>query len=399
MAQIVLFENIHPSARAVFEAAGYTDIVTHATALPPAQLGEALRGAQVAGIRSRTHLDASLLSGNPDLRVVGCFCIGTNQVDLDAAMQRGVPVFNAPFSNTRSVAELVLGEAILLLRRIPEKNARVHLGHWDKSASGAFETRGKTLGIVGYGNIGSQISTLAESLGMRVIYHDVEAKLPLGNARPAGTLNDLLEQADVVTLHVPGGKSTEKIMNAATIGRMRRGAILINASRGAVVDIDALHAALKSGHLAGAALDVFPTEPKGPDEPLASPLIGMPNVILTPHIGGSTQESQENIGREVAEKLVRFLQSGTTKGAVNFPELPYLEQAGDTRILHVHRNAPGALGTLDNLMAQHGLNIVSQTLQTRGQIGYVITDVEGEVNDVVMSTLRSHPITVRCDRL
>jgi D-3-phosphoglycerate dehydrogenase len=378
MAQIVLFENIHPSARAVFEAAGYSDIVTHAAALPASQLSDALRGAQVAGIRSRTHLDAALLSGNPDLRVVGCFCIGTNQVDLDAAMQRGIPVFNAPFSNTRSVAELVLGEAILLLRRIPEKNARVHLGHWDKSAAGAFETRGKTLGIVGYGNIGSQISTLAEGLGMRVVYHDVEAKLPLGNARPAATLNELLEQADVVTLHVPGGKTTEKIMNAETIGRMRRGAILINASRGTVVDIDALHAALKSGHLAGAALDVFPTEPKGADEPLASPLIGLPNVILTPHIGGSTQESQENIGREVAEKLVRFLQAGT---------------------LHVHRNAPGALGTLDNLMAQHGLNIVSQTLQTRGQIGYVITDVEGEVNDVVMSTLRSHPITVRCDRL
>ena len=399
MAHIVLFENIHPSARAVFEAAGYTDIVTHAAALPPSQLQDALRGAHVAGIRSRTHLDAALLSGSPDLRVVGCFCIGTNQVDLDTAMQRGIPVFNAPFSNTRSVAELVLGEAILLLRRIPEKNARVHLGHWDKSAAGAFETRGKTLGIVGYGNIGSQISTLAESLGMRVIYHDVEAKLPLGNARPAGSLNDLLEQADVVTLHVPGGKSTENIMNAETIGRMRRGAILINASRGAVVDIDALHAALKSGHLAGAALDVFPTEPKSADEPLASPLIGLPNVILTPHIGGSTQESQENIGREVAEKLVRFLQAGTTKGAVNLPELPYLEQAGATRILHVHRNAPGALGTLDNLMAQHGLNIVSQTLQTKGQIGYVITDVEGQVDDLVMTTLRDHPITVRCDRL
>ena len=230
-----------------------------------------------------------------------------------------------------------MGEAILLLRRIPEKNARVHLGHWDKSASGAFETRGKTLGIVGYGNIGSQISTLAEGLGMRVVFHDVEAKLPLGNARAAGSLNELLEQSDVVTLHVPGGKSTENIMNAETIGRMRRGSILINASRGAVVDIDALHQALKSGHLAGAALDVFPTEPKGPDEPLDSPLIGLPNVILTPHIGGSTQESQENIGREVAEKLVRFLQAGTTKGAVNFPELPYLERGEGTRILHVHR--------------------------------------------------------------
>ena len=394
MAQIVLFENIHPSAREVFNAAGYTDIATHAGALPPAELREALRDAQVAGIRSRTHLDADALAAAPELRVVGCFCIGTNQVDLNGAMQRGVPVFNAPFSNTRSVAELVLGEAILLLRRIPEKNARVHLGHWDKSAAGAFETRGKTLGIVGYGNIGSQISTLAESIGMRVVFFDVEAKLPLGNARAAGSLNELLEQADVV---VPGGKSTENIINAEALARMRRGSILINASRGTVVDIQALHAALASGHLAGAALDVFPTEPKSVDEPLASPLIGMPNVLLTPHIGGSTQESQENIGREVAEKLVRFLQAGTTKSAVNFPELPYLERVGAARILHVHRNAPGALGALDNLLAEQGLNIVSQSLQTRGQIGYVITDVDGEVSDIVMAALRSHPITVRCD--
>jgi len=397
MAQIVLFENIHPSAREVFNAAGYTDIATHAGALPPAELREALRDAQVAGIRSRTHLDADALAAAPELRVVGCFCIGTNQVDLNGAMQRGVPVFNAPFSNTRSVAELVLGEAILLLRRIPEKNARVHLGHWDKSAAGAFETRGKTLGIVGYGNIGSQISTLAESIGMRVVFFDVEAKLPLGNARAAGSLNELLEQADVVTLHVPGGKSTENIINAEALARMRRGSILINASRGTVVDIQALHAALASGHLAGAALDVFPTEPKSVDEPLGSPPIGLPNVLLTPHIGGSTQESQENIGREVAEKLVRFLQAGTTKSAVNFPELPYLEPAGAARILHVHRNAPGALGALDNMLAEHGLNIVSQSLQTRGQIGYAVTDVDGEVSDTVMAALRGHPVTVRCD--
>jgi len=397
MAQIVLFENIHPSARDVFAAAGYTDIVTHAAALPPAELREALRGAKVAGIRSRTHLDADALAASPDLRVVGCFCIGTNQVDLNGAMQRGIPVFNAPFSNTRSVAELVLGEAILLLRRIPEKNARVHLGHWDKSAAGAFETRGKTLGIVGYGNIGSQISTLAEGIGMRVVFYDVEAKLPLGNARSAGSLAELLEQSDVVTLHVPGGKGTQNIIDADALARMKRGAILINASRGTVVDIDALHAALTSGHLAGAALDVFPTEPKSVDEPLGSPLIGLPNVLLTPHIGGSTQESQENIGREVAEKLVRFLQAGTTKSAVNFPELPYLEPAGAARILHVHRNAPGALGALDNMLAEHGLNIVSQSLQTRGQIGYVVTDVDGEVSDTVMAALRGHPVTVRCD--
>ncbi|OZI40668.1 D-3-phosphoglycerate dehydrogenase [Bordetella genomosp. 1] len=399
MARIVLFENIHPSARAVFEAAGYTDIATYGSALPAAELRAALAGADVVGIRSRTHLDAELFEANPNLRVVGCFCIGTNQVDVDAAMKRGVPVFNAPFSNTRSVAELVLGEAILLLRRIPEKNARVHLGHWDKTAAGAFEARGKTLGIVGYGNIGSQISTLAEAIGMRVVYHDVEAKLPLGNARAATSLAELLEQSDVVTLHVPGGKSTENIINAETLALMKKGAILINASRGTVVDIAELHKALTSGHLAGAALDVFPTEPKGASEPLDSPLIGLPNVILTPHIGGSTQESQENIGREVAEKLVRYIQAGTTKTAVNFPELPYLEPAGSTRILHVHRNAPGALGTLDNLLAEQGLNILSQTLQTRGQIGYVITDVDGKVEDAVLHALRSHPITVRCDRI
>ncbi len=399
MAQIVLFENVHPSAREVFEAAGYSDIATHSTALPPAQLRAALQGAQVVGIRSRTHLDRDVLAECPDLRVIGCFCIGTNQVDLDAAMMRGIPVFNAPFSNTRSVAELVLAEAILLLRRIPEKNTRVHQGHWDKTATGAFEARGKTLGIVGYGNIGSQISTLAEAIGMRVVFFDVEGKLPLGNARAAASLTELLNQSDVVTLHVPGGKSTENIIDAQALAQMRRGAILINASRGTVVDIEALNRSLRDGHLAGAALDVFPAEPKGPDEPLASPLIGLPNVILTPHIGGSTQESQENIGREVAEKLVRYLQAGTTKTAVNFPELAYVEPAGTARILHVHRNAPGALGTLTNTLAEHGLNIVSQTLQTRGQIGYVLTDVDGAVSDSVIEALRQHPTTVRCDRL
>lgn len=397
MSRIVLFENIHPSAKEVFTGAGFDDIETHASSLSADALREALRSAHFVGIRSRTHLDAELLAQAPDLRAVGCFCIGTNQVDLDAAMMHGIPVFNAPFSNTRSVAELVLGEAILLLRRIPEKNARVHQGHWDKTAEGAFEARGKTLGIVGYGNIGSQVGTLAEAAGMRVIFHDVEAKLPLGNARATTSLKKLLAQSDVVTLHVPGGKGTTNIMDAAAIAAMKPGSILINASRGAVVDIDALHDALKAGSLSGAALDVFPTEPKSVDEPLASPLIGMHNVLLTPHIGGSTQESQENIGREVAEKLLRFALSGTTKGSVNFPEIAYQEATGAARILHVHRNLPGAMGTLSNMMAEHGLNIVSQQLQTRGQIGYVISDVEGKVDDTVMSVLRAHPITVRCD--
>ncbi|NYT35701.1 phosphoglycerate dehydrogenase [Allopusillimonas soli] len=399
MTRIVLFENIHPSAKEVFNAAGFDDVVTHVSALPHDELREAVRGAHVLGIRSRTQLDADIIAQAQDLQLVGCFCIGTNQVDLDAAMMRGVPVFNAPFSNTRSVAELVLGEAILLLRRIPEKNDRVHQGFWDKTADGAFEARGKTLGIIGYGNIGSQVGTLAETAGMRVIFHDVEAKLPLGNARATTSLEKLLGQSDVVTLHVPGGKATENIMNEAAIRAMKKGAILINASRGTVVDIEALHAALKSGHLSGAALDVFPSEPKSRNEPLQSPLIGMRNVILTPHIGGSTQESQENIGREVAEKLSRFLQTGTSKGAVNFPEISYQEPAGEARILHVHRNLPGAIGTLSNLMAEQGLNIVSQQLQTRGQIGYAISDVEGKVDDKIMSLLREHPITVRCDRV
>lgn len=397
MARIVLFENIHPSAREVFAAAGYEDIVSHAAALSADSLRDAIRGAAVVGIRSRTHLDAELISSNPDLRVIGCFCIGTNQVDLDAALMHGVPVFNAPFSNTRSVAEMVLAEAILLLRRIPEKNERVHKGFWDKTADGAYETRGKTLGIVGYGNIGSQVGTLAELAGMQVLFHDVEAKLPRGNAKACASLKRLLAQSDVVTLHVPAGKGTHNLINAQTIAAMKPGSILINASRGTVVDIDALHAALLSGHIGGAALDVFPVEPKSRDEALDSPLRGMPNVILTPHIGGSTQESQENIGREVAEKLVAYLQSGATKGAVNFPEVAYQDRAGSARILHVHRNVPGAMGALSNLVAEHGLNIVAQHLQTRGPIGYVVSDIEGEVDDTVISVLRSHPVTVRCE--
>lgn len=397
MTRIVLFENIHPSAVEVFTAAGFTDIVTHAVALSGSDLTQALQGAQVVGIRSRTQLTEDVFQAMPDLQCVGCFCIGTNQVDLDAALTKGVPVFNAPFSNTRSVAELVLGEAILLLRRIPEKNARVHQGFWDKSAEGAFEARGKTLGIVGYGNIGSQVGTLAEAAGMRVIFHDIEAKLPLGNAKVTSSLKNFLSQADVVTLHVPGGEGTKNLMNQETIAAMKPGAILINASRGTVVDIEALHDALSSGHVSGAALDVFPVEPKSTTEPLDSPLRGMPNVILTPHIGGSTQESQENIGREVADKLVSFLKTGASKGSVNFPEVSARAVLGTARILHIHRNLPGAMGALNGIMAERGLNIVSQRLQTRGQVGYVVTDVDGTVDEAVMTELRAHPVTVRCE--
>ncbi|HJD44714.1 MAG TPA: phosphoglycerate dehydrogenase [Candidatus Paenalcaligenes intestinipullorum] len=399
MKRIVLFENIHPSATEVFEAAGYTDVVTYKSALTGSALHEALKGAHAVGIRSRTQFDADAIAAATDLEAIGCFCIGTNQVDLLKAANSGLPVFNAPFSNTRSVAELVLGEAILLLRRIPEKNARVHQGHWDKTAEGAFEIRGKTLGIIGYGNIGSQVGTLAEALGMRVLFHDVEAKLPLSNARACPSLKRLLEQSDVVTLHVPGGATTENIMNSTTLAQMKPGAVLINAARGSVVDIDALHEHLQSGHLAGAALDVFPEEPKGTNEPLKSPLIGMNNVILTPHIGGSTQESQENIGREVAEKLVLYLRSGASKGAVNFPEVSYMPASGAERILHLHKNVPGTMAALSNVFAEYGLNIVGQQLQTRDQLGYAITDVDGIVSEELLAKLRAFPGTLRCERL
>lgn len=399
MTRIVLLEKIHPSAVAHFADAGFNDVVQIPSALQGRELREALAGAQAVGIRSASHIDADVLSALPDLRAIGCFCIGTNQVDLTAAAAQGVPVFNAPYSNTRSVAELVIAEAVLLLRRVPEKNARTHRGVWDKSAAGAFETRNKLLGIVGYGNIGAQVGILAESVGMRVCYYDVESKLPLGNAKPMPSLEALLEQADVVSLHVPGGGATENLMHAERIAQMKRGAILINASRGKVVDIDALHAALREKRLAGAAIDVFPVEPKSASEEFHSPLREMENVILTPHIGGSTEEAQENIGREVADKLVRFLTAGTTRFAVNFPELPHLEKQGRARILHVHKNEPGVIARMNADFAQAGLNIVAQHLQTRGTLGYVVTDVDGGIPAALLQRLRTETGTIRCELL
>jgi len=399
MTRIVLFENIHPSASEVFKAAGFTDIKTFPSALTGQDLLNEVKDAAVIGIRSRTQLDADVLAQGDKARVIGCFCIGTNQVDLDFAMQKGVPVFNAPFSNTRSVAELVIAEAILLLRRVPEKNARVHQGFWDKTAQGAYEARGKTLGIIGYGNIGSQVGTLAEAMGMSVNFYDVEAKLPLGNAKSCASLAQLLASSDVVTLHVPGGAETENLINAQTLAQMKEGAIVINASRGTVVDINALNTAIESGHISGAALDVFPVEPKSVDEPLDSPLKGHHNVILTPHIGGSTQESQENIGREVAEKIVAYLQFGASKSAVNFPEISYLPKVGAQRILHVHKNVPGTMAALSNVLAERGFNILGQQLQTRSEYGYALTDVDKPITGPVLEALRTLPGTLRCDTL
>jgi D-3-phosphoglycerate dehydrogenase len=373
--RVLLLEGISQSAIDVFKAAGYSQIELHEKSLPEDELKRRIAEAHLVGIRSRTQLSDDVLKEAKRLIAVGCFCIGTNQVDLAAAQGFGIPVFNAPYSNTRSVAELVLAEAILLMRRIPQKNAECHRGGWSKSAAGSYEVRDKVLGIVGYGHIGTQIGLLAESLGMRVIFHDVEAKLTLGNARAAISLDDLLQRSDVVTLHVPETPQTQLMIGAKQFARMRPGTALINASRGTVVDIDALAESLRSGHLSGAAVDVFPVEPKGNGDAFVSPLVGMDNVILTPHVGGSTLEAQDNIGIEVAAKLVRYSDNGSTLSAVNFPEATLPEHPHSRRLLHIHRNVPGMLSRINEIFSRENVNIDGQFLQTNPTIGYVVVDV------------------------
>jgi len=376
--KVLLLEGVSRSAVESFHRAGYSQIEFHEKALPEAQLKARIADAHIVGIRSRTHLSDDVLQQAKRLIAVGCFCIGTNQVDLAAARLQGVPVFNAPYSNTRSVAELVIAETIMLLRGIPQKNALCHRGGWTKSASGSFEARDKVLGIVGYGHIGTQVGVLAESLGMRVIFHDIESKLSLGNARAAADLDDLLERADVVTLHVPETPSTKLMIGERELSRMRKGSVLINASRGTVVDIDALAASLRSDHLSGAAVDVFPVEPKGNEDAFVSPLVGMDNVILTPHIGGSTLEAQDNIGIEVASKLVRYSDNGSTLSAVNFPEVSLPEHPRSRRLLHIHRNVPGVLSRINELFSAGNINIDAQFLQTDSEVGYVVIDVSAD---------------------
>jgi D-3-phosphoglycerate dehydrogenase len=373
--RILLLEGISHSAVASFQRAGYEQIEFHEKSLPEAELKRRIAEAHLIGVRSRTQLTDDVLAQAKRLIAVGCFCIGTNQVDLGAARQLGIPVFNAPYSNTRSVAELVIAEAIMLLRGIPQKNAACHRGGWIKTAAGSYETRDKVLGIVGYGHIGTQVGVLAESLGMRVLFHDIEAKLSLGNAHAADSLDDLLARADVVTLHVPDTPATRRMIGREQLAQMRRGALLINASRGSVVDIDALADALLKGDLGGAAVDVFPIEPKGNQDRFASPLIGMDNVILTPHIGGSTLEAQDNIGIEVASKLVRYSDNGSTLSAVNFPEVTLPEHPHSRRLLHIHRNTPGTLSRINELFSAGNINIDAQFLQTDADIGYVVIDV------------------------
>ena len=374
--KILLLEGIHPSATEKLRADGYTYIESHQKALRREELASAAADAYFVGIRSATQLGREFFANATRLTGVGCFCIGTNQVDLAAAEERGIPVFNAPFSNTRSVAELVLAEIVLLLRGIPARNAAAHRGAWLKTAEGSREARGKTLGIVGYGHIGTQVGVLGESLGMQVVFHDTEARLALGNARQAQSLDALLEVADVGTLHVPETAATFHLIAGAQLARMKPGAGLINASRGTVVDIDALAGALQTGRLGGAAIDVFPAEPKSVTQEFQSPLRGMDNVLLTPHIGGSTAEAQENIGIEVASKLIRYSNNGSTLGAVNFPEVSLPEYPGKHRVLHIHRNQPGVLSAINAVFSEQAINIAAQYLQTDAKVGYVVIDVE-----------------------
>ncbi|MEL1264719.1 phosphoglycerate dehydrogenase [Pseudoxanthomonas putridarboris] len=376
--RVLLLEGVSQTAVETFRAAGYSQIEFHEKSLPEDELKRRIAEAHIVGIRSRTHLSEDVLAQARRLIAVGCFCIGTNQVDLDAAELAGIPVFNAPYSNTRSVAELVIAQAIMLMRGIPQKNAECHRGGWSKSAAGSHEARGKTLGIVGYGHIGTQVGVLAEAIGMQVIFHDIETKLSLGNARSAASLDDLLERSDVVTLHVPETAATKDMFGAAQIARMKRGAHLINASRGTVVDIDALAGALASGQVGGAAVDVFPVEPKGNAESFESPLRGLDNVILTPHVGGSTLEAQDNIGVEVAAKLVRYSDNGSTLSAVNFPEATLPGHEGSRRILHIHRNVPGVLSQINDIFRDRGINIDGQFLRTDPKVGYVVIDVTAD---------------------
>jgi D-3-phosphoglycerate dehydrogenase len=398
--KILLLEGLHPSSVEELESKGYTNIESLKTSLSKDELIEKIADVHFIGIRSRTQLTDEVLSHAKKLVGIGCFCIGTNQVDLKAAQNRGVPVFNAPFSNTRSVAELVIGEALLLLRGIPEKSAKAHRGEWFKSAVGSVEARGKVLGIVGYGHIGMQLGILAETLGMKVRFYDVETKLPLGNASQAPSLNALLGEADVVSLHVPETIQTQNMIAKAQFEAMKEGTIFINASRGTVVDIEALAQALDNKKVAGAAIDVFPVEPKSNNEEFISPLRGFDNVILTPHIGGSTKEAQANIGLEVATKLAKYSDNGSSLSAVNFPEVSLPEHAipgqpSTSRLLHIHHNQPGVLTKINQAFAEHNINIAAQYLQTDDKIGYVVIDIDSQDSALALKELKQINGTIR----
>jgi len=392
---IVLLENISENAVKNFKNAGYTQVTKLSKALPEEELIKVIKDCHILGIRSKTNVTPRVLEAAKKLQAIGCFCIGVNQVNLQEATQQGVAVFNAPYSNTRSVAELVIGAAIMLIRRIPDKNRAAHLGIWQKEASGSYELRGKTLGIIGYGNIGSQVSVLAEALGMKVIFYDVETKLPLGNAVDARSLKELLTKADVITLHVPETAQTKGLLNKNNLKFCKKGAIVINYARGEVVDLDALRKALESGQIGGAAVDVFPVEPEKNGDKFETPLQNLSNVLLTPHVGGSTEEAQQNIGEDVSSKLLSYLEKGITLGSHTVPGLSLPPQEGAHRILHIHRNVPGVLSQINGQLSKYKINIVGQYLKTNDEIGYVVVDVDKQLSQQATKLLKAVPETIK----
>lgn len=392
---ILFLENISDKAVDLFKRNGYVNVKKVAGALSEEELVKQIKDVHLLGIRSKTQITPKVLEAAKKLQAIGCFCIGVNQVNLKAATKQGVAVFNAPYSNTRSVAELIIGLSIMLIRRIPDKNKAAHEGVWMKEAKGSYELRGKTLGLVGYGNIGSQVSVLAEALGMKVMFYDVETKLPLGNAHAAKSLKDLLAQSDVVSLHVPETAQTKNLINKSNIKHFKKGAILINYARGEVVELPALAKALQEGLLNGAAIDVFPVEPEKNGDSFATPLQGLPNVILTPHIGGSTEEAQQNIGEDVSNKLFQYLEKGITTGSHTVPalNLPPVEKAH--RILHIHKNVPGVLSAINTQLSNHNINIVGQYLKTNDDIGYVVLDVDQRLSKQALELLKDVKETIK----
>ena len=393
--KILLLENISDAAVDELRASGYAEIQQIKGALSEDELCRAVKGVHLIGIRSKTQITKKVIDAADRLLAIGAFCIGVNQVDLAAATYKGVAVFNAPHANTRSVAELIIGLSVMLIRKITDKNAAAHAGRWLKEAKGSFELRGKTLGIIGYGNIGSQVSTMAEALGLRVVYYDTATKLPHGNAKQIRDLRELLKQSDIVTLHVPSDTTTRNIINADTLKSMRRGTILINHSRGDVVDLNALKKALEKGHLSGAAIDVFPDEPEKHGDAFSSVLQNLPNVILTPHIGGSTEEAQANIGLDVTSKLIKYLELGISQGSHTVPSVSLPLQKGTHRILHIHRNIPGVLGEINSRLSKRGINITGQYLKTNEDIGYVILDVDSKISKAAFEILKGIKGTVK----
>lgn len=393
--KILLLENISDVAVRELQAGGYTSIERINGAMSESDLIKAVKGVHLLGIRSKTRITRNVIEAADKLVAIGAFCIGVNQVDLKAATEKGVAVFNAPYSNTRSVAELIIGLCVMLIRKIADKNAAAHRGEWLKDATGSFELRGKTLGIIGYGNIGSQVSNMAEAMGMHVIYHDVATKLPHGNAKQIRDLKEVLKQSNIVTLHVPSDSTSRNLINGDTLKSMRKGSILINHSRGDVVDLDALCKAIKSGKIAGAAVDVFPNEPEKNGDAFESVLQNLPNVILTPHIGGSTEEAQANIGLDVTAKLIKYLDFGTSEGSHTVPPVSLPPQAGTHRILHIHKNIPGVLGEINSRLSKRGINITGQYLKTNDDIGYVILDVDSKLSKEAFEILKDVNGTVR----